>query len=491
MRDFVLKHYPKDQYEETLYHISLPLSNITSYIYSDMNPTRPYTVRLLKDFDTEIAVDDGSGSFTETIENSISSSVIEYDTNTISITWEPTYLASLTTNPLLEVRLTSDTKENHLEFIDLLGELLQEYKEEELEIQYDLYKPDEIPLHLIDLLAKNYNWVIDRYYSDEESYIREQLKYLFEFYKNRNKLSDVEFMIILLNKRIKFYNLLFKNGEYNDLSKYERFDFLRLRDYYNGLDVGSTDEILAASDIESLYQSIYSDTSDYYPSKHFLIELALDFVTENSTLLDKKYVDTIREYTLRMKSKTQFPHFTTYLGIDANSNLTEQSTSDILYKLTDTEQTLSIFDYETIKSGPEGVKSIAMTKIGAWVVLPLLMNSSLEMNSGLRMGMTKEDFVYYFQSFKVGTGSYADTLTNDYLDLQTPILSSSNMIVEYDDDYFYITLIVNESEVVNQQITEVGIYRPDGVLSFYAKHPAIYKTKHHKLLYKFRLSLFT
>jgi hypothetical protein len=192
-----------------------------------------------------------------------------------------------------------------------------------------------------------------------------------------------------------------------------------------------------------------------------------------------------------MKSKTQFPHFVTYLGIDANSTLTEQSNTNILYKLTENEQTISIFDYETIKSGPLGVKSIAMTKVGAWVVLPLLMNSSLEMNSGLRMGMTKEDFVYYFQSFKIGTGSYSDTLSNDYLDLQTPIFASTNMIVEFDDDYFYITLIVDELESINQNITEVGIYRPDGVLSFYAKHPPIYKTRHHKLIYKFRLSLFT
>ena len=148
----------------------------------------------------------------------------------------------------------------------------------------------------------------------------------------------------------------------------------------------------------------------------------------------------------------------------------------------------SITEFRTLYTGPEQVESQAQLADGAWVVLPLIMNNTYQMNSGLVFNMQLGDVENYLTEFQIGKDSY-DTLDSYLGSLKDEFFSSNNMSIIYDDDYYYITLRLSESEGNEYPIKEVGIFNDQGKLAFYIKHPAIYKTDAHKHYYRLKLKV--
>jgi hypothetical protein len=495
MVDLFKKFWIKHKLENTAYQVTLPKSNLSSYQYYTGNATRIYTIEIYNnDGSTPVQIisDDGSGNLSATSTGILSSvtgenSTVDYTNNQITIYWDSTYLAGLTNNPYMKFKYISTDKENHVEMVDFLGEVFDYYKENELDVQLKYYNPEEIPVHLIDTLAQDHNWVIDRVFSEEEDYLRRQLKFLYDLYKSKRKRDSVYFSISVINRRVNLYNLLAKKGAYDDYSQYVIFDMKTLFDTLTNAAPGSDQEVVA-SQIQDIFDSLYNPSSEYYPTKHFLLDLSLDILNTDGDLLAAKDLATLKTYILRIKAKTQYPHLQSYLGLLADSTLTQQDGQVFQFKLTEGEQTYSINEFRALYRGPEQVYSIAQFANSAWVFLPLIMNNTYRMNSGLVFNMQIGDVENYLTSFKVGKDSY-DTLTPYLGEIKDPFYTSNNMSIIYDDDYYYLTLKLDEDEGNDYPIKEVGVYNNQGKLSFYIKHPAIYKTDSHKHYYRLKLKV--
>jgi len=489
------KFWIQHKLENVQLEVTLPKTNLLNYNFYVGNQTRIYTIELYKNEDdtlTKIAQDNGSGVLVAEEDGILSSitgeeSLVDYVDNLITIYWNPTYLSSLVNNPILYFKYVSDTRENHVELLDFLGEVFSEYKLEELDKRRLVYDYANIPLHQIDNFSRNLNWEIDRVFSEEEEYIRRQLKYLFNIYKSKRKLDGVYFAISIINRRVNFYNLLAKKGSYDDYSEYVIFDSESMFKEFEEATPG-TEQDAIATDIQTIYNALYLPSSDYYPTKHFLLDVALDILTFDGNLLNDKDLFVLKNYILKIKSTTQFPHFQTYLGLEAGPEETQQSNVPFLFKLTAAEQTFYISEYRTLYTGPNQVSSMAQLKDGAWAILPLIMNTGYSMNSALKFNMGLGDVENYLTSFRIGKGSYV-TLTDELGSLDDEFFTSENVEVIYDSDYYYITLTLDEDEGNDYPISEVGIFNDHDKLAFYIKHPKIYKINTHKHRYKLKLKV--
>jgi hypothetical protein len=495
MEDFVKKFWLKEKLEAVEIQAELPRTNLLNYTYYTGNNTRIKTVEIYTNEGgtlDKIITDDGEGNLQANASGILSTatgddSIVAYTTNKITIYWNAAYLASLTADLVMRFKYISDDNEHHVEMVEFIGEALDYYKTNELDDRTKYYDPENIPSNQIDNLATDHNWIMDRAFSESSAYLRRQLKFLYNLYKAKRKIKSINFAISVINKRVNFYNLVAKKNEYNDLDKYEIFDTETLLTQLTGADPG-TDQEAIASQIQAVYDSLYDASSNYFPSKHFLLDLALDILNDNSNLLDAIDMQTLQLYTLRVKAHTQYPHFQSYLGLVADSTLTQQGQIPFLFKLTPEEQLFAISAYRTLYSGPQQVESMAQLAGGSWPTIPFIMNTGHFMNSGLNMNMTLGDVENYLTYFKVGKDSHA-TLTAYLGSMKDPFYTSSDIEVIYDTDYYYMTLTLDEAEANAYPIKEVGIFNDQDKLAFYVKHPSIEKTSDYKVRYRFKLKV--
>jgi len=207
-------------------------------------------------------------------------------------------------------------------------------------------------------------------------------------------------------------NLTETTANYNDFSQFARFN----TDALLALAEGSPDAV------QAIYDSLYAEASEFFPTKHFLLDLSLDSLNDDGSLLRAIDMATLRFYTLIIKSKTQYPHFAATLGVNTDTDLREQDGTQFSFLLGADEAVFSVSQFEQIFAGPNGVFSIALTGTGAWVVFPLIMNNRHFMNSGIVFNMDITDLGGFISSFKLGSDSH-DTLTDNLNDLKAPLLS--------------------------------------------------------------------
>jgi hypothetical protein len=296
----------------------------------------------------------------------------------------------------------------------------------------------------------------------------------------------VFFAISVINKRVNIYNYLSEKNEYADFSKFIIFDKETL--YNRFRDASEAEKDAIATEIQAVYNLLYSDSSNYFSTKHYLLSLSLDSLNTNGSLLNNTDMKVLKNYTLKIKSSTQYPHFEAYLGLEADASLYTQDQSPFNFKLTTAEATFAIDQYRTLYTGPDSVISIAQTANGAWAIIPLIMDNGFTMDQGLNMDMTIGDIPNYLTSFQLGKDNY-ETLNPSLINLKDSFFSSENVTIIYDEDFYYLTLTVNENEGNDYPIKEVGIYNNNGFLAFYIKHPEIYKTSSHKLFYRIKLKV--
>lgn len=493
--DYFKKFWLQNKLEETRSEYTLPLSDVTNLTFYTGNNVKPFTVAIYKnenDILTKIAEDDGNGRLNGTDTGILdpttgNESTVNYTTKQVTIRWATSYLSTLTNNPILKFRYISSTREAHIELLRLLEEVFQYYKTNELDDRTKYYDPNQIPSHQIDNLGLDHNWLMDRIYSEDEAYLRRQLLFLYSLYKSKRRLDSIFFAISVINRRVNFYNLVAEKSYYDDFSKYVIFDTLTLFEVFNEATEGTQQETVAGQ-IQDIYDSLYAQSSSYFPTKHFLLDLALDNLNLDGYLLGTTDMATLRNYTLRVKAETQYPHFQCYLGMEAPSSYTQQQNVPFLFKLTAAEQTFSISEYRTLYTGPDSVESMAQLADGAWAILPLLMNQGYQMNSGLIFNMGLGDVETYLTYFKIGKGSHS-TLTDSLGALDDPFFTSTNMTIIYDTDYYYLTLTLEEAEANTYPITEVGIFNDQNKLAFYIKHPQLYKADTHRVVYRIKLEV--
>jgi len=436
---------------------------IFEHLYFD-TATRAWTVQIYNN-DGEspvlIAEDDGNGNLVEVVSDVLSAdtgddSVVDYTNSKLTIFWNSAYLASLTNNPILKFKYVATDKEIHAQFIDFLGEVFGIYKEEELDKRTTYFDVDNVEERHLDNLGLDHNWILDRAYSTDEAYLRRQLKFLYALYRSRRQINSINFAISIINKRVTFFNLLAKKGAYNDYQQYALFDMDGLFKTFNDAETQEEKETIAGQ-IEQIFNNLYVPTSQYYPTKHFLLDLALDILVEGGNLLNIIDMLTLTRYISRIKAETHYPHLQTYLGVFADYTHYLQKGEPFDYYLTTGEQTYAISPYRIMYSGPEEVESQAQTKYGAWANVPLRMNSQNFMNGGLNFNLTLGDVQQYLDHFKIGKGDHG-AMTPDFLELDDPFFTSYNIQVYNDSEYMYMTLILEEDEGNDYPITEVGIF---------------------------------
>lgn len=478
---------------------SLPLTDLSGYNYysTSLSTTRQGTIKIyVNETGTPqlIAQDDGSGNLEEVVSSTLNTSTgvnntVDYTNNEITLTWDPTYLASLTNNPYIVFSvLLEEGPEAHAEMRDLIGEILTTYKDQELDDQVDYYKPESIPSHLIETFAKEHNWTLDRFFSEATSYFRKQLKNLYNIYKHKRRIDGIRFGVNVITKIITTYNMLAKEGNnqtetntnYNDFSTYARFDMQALLDLTDSNPSG----------VEDVFENLYASTSEYYPTKHFLLDLALQEINSEGSLLREEDIQTLRFYTLAIKSKTQYPHFSATLGIDSDYTETQQDGSLFDFLLSPEEALFYINSYKSIYAGPNSVYSIAITGTGAWALFPLLMNQGYQMNQGLVFNMGPEDYENYVTSFQLGTGSHS-ILTSSLTALDNTFYTGTDIEFNSDSTYAYFTCNVPLASANTTLITEFGLFNSVGELVFYAKFPSIYKKNTHTLQFKVKIKATT
>jgi len=504
--DLFRKFWLQDKLEDVQEQVTLPLSSsLLNYSYYTGNATRIHTVEVYTNESNTlvlVAQDDGDGNLVGESTGILSTatgedSTIDYTNKTITIFWDSTYFAALTAQPVIKFKYISDDRENHLELVDLLGEVFEEYKAQELDERELFYLPDQIPDHHIDTLAIDHNWTVDRVYTkdgtsaEEEVYLRRQLQYLYDLYKSKRKLDGINFAISVINRTVAFYNLMARKNYYDDYDQYIIFDTVGLFALFEAAAAGTAQETVAAT-IQSIYDKLYSDAADYFPTKHFLLDQALDVETDAGYLLNDVDIRTLKLYINSIRSETQYPHFQSYLGLEATSADTSQTTgATFTFKITDAERVYYVNDYRTLYTGPDSVESIASFVDGSWLVIPLEMNEEsigYIHNNGLIHNMGLEDMGSYFTSFKVGKGEHA-VLTTSLTDLDDPVLSSTKVSLTYDSGYYYITLSLETGEGNDYPITEFGLFTVTGNLAFYGKHPEIYKSSDHRHVYRLKLQI--
>ena len=495
---FFRRYWIKQYVEDTQMSYNLPLTDVVLLNYYSGKETRIYTVEIYTiedDIWTKVAEDDGVGNIVEVVSGCLNTATgiensVNYEYNEITIHWDPTFLSGLTAVPVLKWKYKSATKENHAEMLDLLNEIFSKYKEDELEDRSTYYQPDDSPIDTITQLATDHNYVIDKLFSTEDSYFRQQLKELYRLYKSKRKIDGVKYALATVGKRVNLYNLLAKKGEYDDYSSYIPMDTDTLLQIFDA--ASEYDKESLGAQIENIYNAIYADSSDYYPTKHFLLDIALDALNYDGYLIGDKDTITIKNYILKIKASTQFPHLQTYLGILDTSSTdgypSQQDTSGMLYKISEAEQLLAISDYRTYYTGPSQVYSSSQTNYGAWLFFPLEMNTGHEMNTALYMNMWIDDLQYYFSKFKIGKDSWS-TVTNTLTDIKDSFFESRNIVIYWDELYAYVNLIIETDEGNDYPIKEVGIFNANDTISFYAKHPSIYKNSSHKHEYRIKLKV--
>jgi len=496
-REFLYKLWLQTEVRRPERQFPLPLSSgIVDYQFHNIpgEVTRIFTVEVYTDEDTQelIASDDGNGNLVEVIPESLdvstgANNTVDYVNNSLSITFDQFFFSKLTNPPFVKfsILLADEGDEHHAELRDFLEHIFALYKKEEFDVQRDYYKPSKIPTHLFDVFANNHGWTIDRFFDDSEQYIRLQLKHMYDLYKNKRRKAGIDFAATIINKTIKMYNLLAERGvseaetesNYNDFQSYLRF---------------FTDELLALGDsdpdtVQAIYDALYADSSLFYPTKHFLLDLALDIINEDGSILRDKDIATLRFYTLIVRGKTQFPHFSATLGVNTDVDYNEQDGTPFSFLLRPDEAAFYISQFETIPAGPAGVFSIASVDTGAWMILPFILNNKHKLNSGLNLNMDEDDIGKYLQTFKLGTGSWPN-LTYDLTDLEEPFFESSNIEFRYEGLNLYFVCTVTYTEANDTPITEMGIFNGGGELAFYIKHPIAIKKDTHTLVYKIKIN---
>jgi len=505
MRDLIQQHWLQTKVEDTNRRQSLPLTSVNDFIYWDIvgDETRIYTAQIFSKEDETpvlIAEDDGEGNLTEVVSgvlNQSGTNTINYTENKITISWDPTYIISLSENPYLNFKIVSKSEEEHIEFKDFLAEVLETYKQQELDAYLSFYDPENIPIHQIDALAEEHNWTVDRIFSEDETYLRKQLKSLYNLYKNRRTKDAINFAISIIRKKVIVYNLLALKGSgtnipindsnfwvvnqetidnYNNFSTYERFNI---------------DLLLKQSEdnptlVQNVFDLLYSDNCDYYPTKHFLVDLSMSFLNDDGSLLSVRDIETLKNYILAIKSQSQYPHFDASIFYDSSLFLDEQNNSIFDFKLKNNEIQFSLSGYEEVMAAPNGVYSYPYIN-GAWVLIPFTFNSQHSFNSGLSFNMNAENLNSYYKYMKIGTGSIPLGDISQATDLQTPVKTFTTLLFEDDANYIYITATVPMNQASNIEITEMGIFNLYNQLSFYTFFPKMVKTDEFSIKFKIRI----